>query len=100
MSRKKPTIKELNEVVLENRRGLEIAFKSLQEMRAYMGGIDRLLDWYVEYKEDTDGYKKFIEENKIPEKSDNTDGAENGVSDKQQDVSEEEPSEVVSEETK
>ena len=100
MSRKKPTIKELNEVVLENRRGLEIAFKSLQEMRAYMGGIDRLLDWYVEYKEDTDRYKKFIEENKIPEKSDNTDGAENGVSDKQQDVSEEEPSEVVSEETK
>lgn len=100
MSRKKPTIKELNEVVLENRRGLEIAFKSLQEMRAYVGGIDRLLDWYVEYKKDTDGYKKFIEENKMPEKSDNTDGAEDGISDKQQDVLKEKPSEVVSEETK
>ena len=52
MSRKKPTIKELNQIVLENREGINLAFKSIEENRAFVLGIDKLLDWYIEYKEE------------------------------------------------
>ena len=52
--RKKPTAKEVNQAVLENRQGLDIAFSSLNELRSYIAGLDKILDWYVEFKEDTD----------------------------------------------
>lgn len=99
VKRKKPTIKELNNVVIENRQGIEIAFKSIEELRVYISGIDRLFDWYVEFKEDIDDFKKYIEKNKVPEQKD-SDGTKDSISDRREDVLEEEPSEVVSEETK
>tara|TARA_R110000824_G_scaffold74092_4_gene188587 strand:- start:911 stop:1216 length:306 start_codon:yes stop_codon:yes gene_type:complete len=98
--RKKPTIKELNQLVLENRSGINIAFNALNEIKTYTTGLDKLFDWYVEYKKDIDGFSKFIEENKASKESDNTDGAKDSVSDKQQDIPKEKPSEVVSEKTK
>ena len=100
MSRKKPTIKELNKIVIENRQGIEIAFKGIDEVRNYVAGIDRLLDWYIEYKKDIDGYKKFIEENKVPDSGDNPDGTKDGVSNKREDILEGESSEVISEKPK
>ena len=100
MSRKKPTIKELNKIVLDNRHGIEVAFKNVEEIRYYLSGIDRLFDWYVEFKKDTDEFKKFIEENKAPKESDNKDGAKDGVSDKREDILEGESSEVISEKPK
>tara|TARA_R100000808_G_scaffold14059_1_gene33566 strand:+ start:1868 stop:2170 length:303 start_codon:yes stop_codon:yes gene_type:complete len=100
MSRKKPTIKELNKTVLENRHGINIAFEALDELKVYMSGLDRLLDWYVEYKGDIDGFKEFIKENKSPEPSDNADGAKDSLSDKQQDISKEKSSDKVSKKSK
>ena len=97
MSRKKPTIKELNNLVLENRKGINVSFKALDELKSYISGIDRLLDWYLEYKGDVDGFKEFIEKNKIPKESDNPDGTKDSLSDKQKDVPKEGKSKTVSE---
>ena len=100
MSRKKPTIKELNKIVLDNRHGIEVAFKNVEEIRYYLSGLDRLFDWYVEFKKDTDEFKKFIEENKAPKEDSNSDGVKDSVSDKQQDLPEEKSGKGVSEEPK
>tara|TARA_R100000808_G_C2144211_1_gene152001 strand:- start:818 stop:1120 length:303 start_codon:yes stop_codon:yes gene_type:complete len=100
MSRKKPTIKELNQIVLENREGINLAFKSIEENRAFVLGIDRLLDWYIEYKEDIDGFKKYIQKNKSEQKSEDSDGAKDSLSDKQQDVPKKSSSKAVSKKTK
>lgn len=78
--RKKPTAKEVNQAVLENRQGLDIAFSSLNELRSYIAGLDKILDWYVEFKEDTDEFKKYIETNKAPKRDTDTDGADKSVS--------------------
>ena len=98
--RKKPTIKELNHLVLENRNGINIAFNALSELKTYTAGLDKLFDWYVEYKKDTDGFTKFIKENKASQGGDNSDGAKDSVSDKQQDVSKGESSNIVSKDSK
>ena len=100
MSRKKPTIKELNKTVLENRQGIEIAYKAMEEIRGFVLGVDKILDWYIEYKEDIDGFKKYIEKNKSEQKSDDSDGVKDSLSDKQQDVSKKESSKTVSKKTK
>tara|TARA_R110002012_G_C11661827_1_gene612287 strand:+ start:3747 stop:4049 length:303 start_codon:yes stop_codon:yes gene_type:complete len=100
MSRKKPTLKELNQIVLENRRGIEIAFKAVEELKGFVLGIDKILDWYIEYKEDIDGFKKYIEKNKSEKKSKDSDGVEDSLSDKQQDVSKKESSKTVPKKTK
>ena len=100
MSRKKPTIKELNKVVIDNRHGIEVAFKNVEEIWYYLSGLDRLFDWYVEFKKDTDEFKKFIEENKAPKEDSNSDGVKGSLSDKQQDVSKKESSTTVSNKTK
>ena len=78
--RKKPTAKEVNQAVLENRQGLDIAFSSLNELRSYIAGLDKILDWYVEFKEDTDEFKKYIETNKAPKRDTDTDGFDKSVS--------------------
>ena len=100
MSRKKPTIKELNQIVLENREGINLAFKSIEELRGFVLGMDKILDWYIEYKEDIDGFKKYIEENKSEQKSDDSNGVKDSLSDKQQDVPKKNSSKAVSEKTK
>jgi len=100
MSRKKPTLKELNQIVLENREGINLAFESIKELRGFVLGMDKILDWYIEYKEDIDGFKKYIEKNKTEQKSDDSDGAKDSLSDKQQDVSKKESSKTVSKKTK
>ena len=98
--RKKPTIKELNKLVLENRNGINIAFNALNEIKTYTAGLDKLFDWYVEYKKDTDGFTKFIKENKTSKESDNSDGTKDSVLDKQQDISKGESSNIVSKDSK
>ena len=100
MSRKKPTIKELNQKVLENRQGIEIAYKAMEEIRSFVLGVDKILDWYIEYKEDIDGFKKYIEKNKSEKKSDDSDRVKDSLSDKQQDVPKENSSKTVSKKTK
>ena len=85
--RKKPTAKEVNQAVLENRQGLDIAFSSLNELRSYIAGLDKILDWYVEFKEDTDEFKKYIETNKAPKRDADTDGASASVSSEGKEVS-------------
>ena len=49
MKPKKPTIKELNKIVLENRQGLDIAFRTIEELRGHMLGLDKILDWYIQF---------------------------------------------------
>ena len=100
MSRKKPTLKELNQIVLQNRQGIEIAFKAVEELKGFVLGIDKILDWYIEYKEDIDGFKKYIEKNKSEKKSKDSDGVKGSLSDKQQDVSKKESSKTVPKKTK
>ena len=100
MSRKKPTLKELNQTVLENREGINLAFESIKELRGFILGIDKIIDWYIEYKEDIDEFKKYIEKNKSEQKSDDSDGVKGSLSDKQQDVSKKESSKTVSKKTK
>jgi len=85
MSKKVPTKKELHQIVTENRQAINISFKAIEEIKNYANGIDRLVDWYVEYKEDIDGFKQFIKENKVQK---NADGTEDGILNKQEDLSE------------
>jgi len=98
--RKKPTIKELSNLVAENRHGIEIAFKSVDELKYYISGLDKIFDWYLEFKGDSDEFKEFIEKNKTPKKDSDTDGAEDSISDKRKDVSTEKPSKTVSKKSK
>ena len=64
MKPKKPTIKELNKIVLENRQGLDIAFRTIEELRGHMLGLDKILDWYIQFKDESEVFKEYIEKNK------------------------------------
>ena len=65
MKPKKPTIKELSKVVFENRQGLDIAFRNIEESRGHMIGLDKILDWYIQFKGETDAFKEYIEKEKV-----------------------------------
>ena len=96
MSRKKPTIKELASLVAENRQGLEAAYNRIDELKFYCSGLDKILDWYITFKDDVDGFRKYIEDEKTlnesekdnkQEDKDDSNRTKGGLPDKQQDLS-------------
>jgi hypothetical protein len=100
MSRKKPTIKELNSVVEENKAKIELLYKYLEEVKFYTSGLDRILDWYIDFQGNVEDFKKFIEDKKLLGENEDENGTENSISDKQQDISKKKSSSKVSKKTK